>query len=314
MDRERNRLDGYAILSWRMRIVDARRCGILASCLMGVVLVGACSKPLHLKSSSPDGAIGTVDAKVAPDASLCDDLAKNARAQFQAYVDSTSAEACQVDSDCTLLHLESLNCFAACGVLVGQGSTSAVSSAATHLCDQYFSAGCPEIRLLCPVSQPGCSSTGCVYYRPGITEPPSDGSTEGAPGSGVADAAVAADGASACSPPSVGAPCTPDQTPCNTCCTDHWTCADGVWQSQFLGCLPTSFPCGDQSCMEGVSYCAIIPALDYGELPHPALYSCESLPSPCYGPRCPSCDCLAQAGLSFSACTANAGGQVYVTF
>ncbi|MGD0838812.1 MAG: hypothetical protein ABSB49_19425 [Polyangia bacterium] len=127
------------------------------------------------------------------------------------------------------------------------------------------------------------------------------------------DSAVDAGAGSACSSPSVGAACTPDETPCATCCTDHWTCTGGVWENQFLGCLPAGFLCGDQSCNEGVSYCDIIPGVEGGELPHPSVYTCKTLPSPCYGRRCPTCDCLTQAGIAFSSCSADAGGGIFVT-
>jgi hypothetical protein len=206
-----------------------------------------------------------------------------------------------------------LNCFAACGLLVGQNSSASVTADAVHVCDPYVASGCPEIRLACPATQAVCDHGRCAYSVPGIAEPAIDGSADRPTENDVAaDAGLDGD-AQACSSPSVGAACTPDQTPCATCCTDHWTCSGGVWQNQFLGCLPTGFVCGDQSCNEGQQYCHITPALDYGEFQHPTFYSCVALPAPCNGKRCPTCDCLAQAGIAFASCAANAAGAIQVT-
>jgi hypothetical protein len=54
---------------------------------------------------------------------------------------------CQVDSDCTLLDLQSLNCIAPCGQLVGIIDTAAITTAAFAVCNAYFAAGCPERAL-----------------------------------------------------------------------------------------------------------------------------------------------------------------------
>jgi len=311
--------------------------GLLAVSLLALCLglASGCAKPLRGTSqntggTSPTGGAvgaggttgqggaagtgGTRDAAIAPDAATCDALATGARSQFQAYLDNTSSLACQVDSDCIFLHEQSLNCFAACGQLVSQSSSSAATAAAAHVCDGYVAAGCPEILLLCPASKLICDGGQCAFSRPGLADPATDGPTEAPVAHDAATGTtIDADETPGCSSPSTGAACTPEQTPCATCCTDHWTCTDGVWRNQFLGCLPTSFSCGDQACNESQSYCRVIPALSGGELPHPALYSCETLPSPCNGRRCPTCDCLAQAGIVFSACTSNAAGAIYVT-
>jgi hypothetical protein len=115
---------------------------------------------------------------------------------------------------------------------------------------------------------------------------------------------------SACVVPSAGAACTSDQVPCATCCTDHWSCSDGIWQNQWLGCLPTTFACGGHACAETTDYCET--DLHFGGLPLPTTYSCQPLPAACNGWRCPTCDCLAQAGISFSSCIASPSGAINV--
>jgi len=110
-----------------------------------------------------------------------------------------------------------------------------------------------------------------------------------------------------CTLPVAGAACTSDQVPCATCCTDRWTCQDGVWQRGFIGCLPVDFACGKQTCSEVGSYCEI--ATDSNGQ---AQYACKTLPSACATARCPACSCLSQAGISFSKCTTNSGGDIWV--
>jgi hypothetical protein len=129
--------------------------------------------------------------------------------------------------------------------------------------------------------------------------------------SGLADAAVDLAATSACSMPNEGAPCTSDEVPCATCCTDHWSCSNGTWQNLWLGCLPTTFTCGDQACTETGDYCEA--DLHFGGLPLPTTYVCQTLPAACKGQRCPTCACLEQAGISFSSCEASATGAIYVT-
>jgi len=293
--------------------------------LAGLLGLGACRDPIHVKPAATGGAVGgdgpsatggtigmggavgsggAPDAKPSPDAPTCQELATTAETQFQAYLSSTSALACQVDSDCTYLHLQSLNCFAACGQIIGQADIDAVTTAAAGACAQYIAASCPEIRLACPASQLICSDGLCAFSQSWATDPAPDASST------QSDSNV---DASACTMPSVGAACTPSQTPCVTCCTDHWSCVNGNWQDQFLGCLPTNFTCGDQSCSETGQYCALMPGRG-GELPLPATYTCQTLPSPCNGRRCPTCDCLKQAGISFSGCESGPTGAIYVTY
>jgi hypothetical protein len=300
--------------------------------LVGLLGLGACRAPMHAKSAATGGVVGgdgpaatggtsatggasgmggalgsggAPDAKDSSEAPSCEELAMTAEIQFQAYLSSTSALACQVDSDCTSLHLQSLNCFAACGQIIGQADSGAVTTAAAGACAQYVAASCPEIRLACPASKLICSDGLCVSSWPWATDPVPDASSS--PSDSGADSP-------ACSMPSVGAACTPDQTPCATCCTDHWSCVNGNWQDQFLGCLPTGFTCGDQSCSEAAQYCALMPGIPGGELPLPPTYACQTLPSPCNGRRCPACDCLKEAGISFSTCASGPSGAIYVTY
>ena len=116
-----------------------------------------------------------------------------------------------------------------------------------------------------------------------------------------------ADAGRGCTPPVAGAPCTADdKIECVACCDDRWTCEGGLWQRSFIGCLPTSFSCGDLQCMEWLSYCEIS-----GGNSGPAQYACRTLPSGC-GARCPTCDCLTQAGVAFSQCSADAIGEISV--
>ena len=133
-----------------------------------------------------------------------------------------------------------------------------------------------------------------------------DGAASGSAPNG-ADATVAAvDGGPDCTSPVAGAACTSDQVPCATCCTDLWTCQNGVWQRGFIGCLPTGFACGKQMCSEVGSYCEISTDSN-GQ----SQYACKMLPSACASARCPACSCLTQAGLSFSTCTTDSGGGIW---
>ena len=289
--------------------------------VVGLVSLADCRTPMRAGgtggvdgadgSAVADGVSPAADAKVAPEASTCDQLASEIEIQFQTYLDRNSAQACQVDSDCTLWHEQSLKCFAACGLLVGPAAASRpVGITADRICDSYFAVGCPEIQILCVATSIVCQRGRCTYSAPATADPPPDASP-----SALADAALdseaRADAQSACSMPGVGAVCTPDQVPCATCCTDHWSCNNGAWQNQWLGCLPSTFACGDQACAETSEYCDT--DLHFGGLPLPTTYSCQTLPAACNGQRCPTCDCLEQAGISFSSCLASATGAIYVT-
>jgi hypothetical protein len=306
------------------------------SCVLGLVatvLAAGCKDPMHGKTVAAGGGVGNggglanggtigaggaigvgghmgggpgsggaFDAMAPSDAQSCEALAATAAAEFQTYLDNTSALACKTESDCKYLHLQSLNCFAACWVVVGNVDVAAVTAKASGTCQQYVAAQCPEVRLLCPATQLACREGKCGSAWPGAVDP--------APDASPARLDSAADSV-ACAQPSAGASCTPEQVPCATCCTDHWSCVGGVWQNQFLGCLPTGFSCGQQSCSEGAQYCLHIPPRG-GEMPVVESYSCERLPDQCNGRRCPSCDCLKQAAVPFQACTSDATGGIFV--
>ena len=251
--------------------------------VIGLAFLADCRAPMHMKftdagPAEADGDAGprdlspAVDARVGPEASTCDELATEAETQFQTYLDRNSAQACEMDSDCTLWQEKSLGCFAACGLLVGPDAASGpVGTAARRICDSYFGAGCPEIRRSCVATSIVCERGRCTYALPGRADPQPD-----APPSESADAALDSaavmDMQPACSVPSEGAPCTPDQVPCATCCTDHWSCGDGTWRNLWLGCLPTTFACGDQTCAEASEYCET--DLHFGGLPLPTTYAC----------------------------------------
>ena len=122
-----------------------------------------------------------------------------------------------------------------------------------------------------------------------------------------ADAATSgAEAGRACTWPVGGAACTADDVACVSCCTERWTCQGGAWQSGFIGCLPYLFSCGDLRCQEGTEYCEISGG-DSG----PTRYACQTLPSGCWGARCPACDCLTRTGIPFSQCTTVATGGIW---
>ena len=115
-----------------------------------------------------------------------------------------------------------------------------------------------------------------------------------------------ADASPGCTSPTVGALCTAGEVACVACCTDIWTCQDGAWQWRFIGCLPLFFSCGNLTCSEVGSYCEISGS-------NPTQYACKPLPSACANARCPTCDCLTQAGISFSKCITSATGGIWAT-
>jgi hypothetical protein len=138
--------------------------------------------------TSGGGATGSLDAN----ADTCAQLTQTAQAQFQTYLSSTSSLACQVDSDCSVLHLQSLNCISACGQIVGTAEISAVTAAASSVCSQYVGAGCPEIRLACPAFRIACDQGQCTYAIPRSADAGTGGSAgtggilDGGGGSGAA--------------------------------------------------------------------------------------------------------------------------------
>jgi len=290
---------------------------------VGLVLLAHCSSPLKGKNSHTGGSGGASglpgtggvvgsggrpDAGPDVEASMCQELAQAAQTDFDAKLAGGLSGTCQTDSDCTRFQRQDLNCVAPCGAIVALNGVAAVTAAAPTVCAQYVAAGCPEIKLLCVGTTIICDSGQCRYDTPRITDAAPDLLSEDATAGG--DEATDGGATRACMPPVEGAACTAEQTPCATCCTDHWSCAAGVWTNQFLGCLPTQFSCGDQACNEGQSYCDVV--YRGGELPMPILYTCQLLPGAC-DQRCPTCACLKQAGLTFFACTDDVVGAITVS-
>jgi len=146
------------------------------------------------RGSDAGGTSGMRDGQGSPESAVCNQFAAAAAAQYQSILDSTSPLACQSDSDCTLLHLQSLNCFAACGSLVGAAAASSATAAATGVCDLYFGAGCPEIRLACPSAGSVCDQGQCRFVTPGSAL---GGASDGGDASGVGDGSGQRDGMAA---------------------------------------------------------------------------------------------------------------------
>jgi len=145
--------------------------------------------------STADGPV-TSDARVAPDAAVCNQLTAAAWAQFDSYLQSTSSQACQVDSDCSLLWLQPSSCVGMCGLLIGTADVSAVTAAAIGACDQYFAAGCVPSVLLCPYLPAVCDHGTCAHGSPtGPLDAAADAAIDaGAPdGSPPIDASVMPD-------------------------------------------------------------------------------------------------------------------------
>ncbi len=117
-------------------------------------------------SGTGDGG-GQRDEVSAPDASSCQQLAQEASTQFKSYLESTSSLTCQSDADCTLLHPDSLICFAPCGRAVSTAKVSAVTPTAATACDGFLAAGCSARATSCPVYYLACDSGQCgvVYGR-----------------------------------------------------------------------------------------------------------------------------------------------------
>jgi hypothetical protein len=110
--------------------------GTTGSNSMNTVEAGAPDgSPTVDKDVIPDLPIADVPIADAPDAAVCDQLAANARTQFESYLQITSSLACQVDSDCSLLGIQALNCVGGCGgPLVRTADISAVTAATANIC------------------------------------------------------------------------------------------------------------------------------------------------------------------------------------
>jgi hypothetical protein len=183
------------------------------------------------------------DAKGAPDAAICDQLAAAAQTQVQSYLDSTSSMACQVDSDCSLLHLQSVNCFAACGLLVGTADVSAVTAAVSTSCDPYFGVGCPEIALSCPYFPAFCNHGKCDNTMSASSGGAGGSSnrTGGAGGSGGVSSAgstgqVSTGGAGGASDATVA----PDASVCDQLSAAAWTQFQSYLDSRPMTCQSDS--------------------------------------------------------------------------
>jgi hypothetical protein len=123
---------------------------------------GGCGDSDPGQADAGDGS----DAKPTPDAAVCQQLATEARVQFESYLQSTSSRACAVDSDCSILHLASVRCFAGCGVSVSTTAADGVTVASTGACDPYHAAGCREDILLCLAVRPVCEHGMCTSGPP----------------------------------------------------------------------------------------------------------------------------------------------------
>ena len=123
-----------------------------------------------------------------PDMAVCDQLAATARAQFQATQLSVSSLSCQIDSDCSLLGIRSLNCVAACGgPLVRTADIAVITTATANTCDPYFSAGCPEKYPPCPNFHAVCDRGTCAL---GTGPSGSPGTVDAGVDAGAVDAAA----------------------------------------------------------------------------------------------------------------------------
>lgn len=262
------------------------------------------------------GAGGVGDAAQEASSPTCAELAQAAQDDFDAKLAGGLSGTCQVDSDCTRLQRQDLNCVAACGTVVAQNGVAALNAAAPAICAQYVAAGCPEIWLSCIATTIICDAGRCRYGAPRAIDAAVDlgigDGVDALDAPALADAVVRDGATGACTPPSEGAACTAEQTPCATCCAERWSCTGGAWKRQFVSCALDSFPCGDSNlaCGEAQTYCDVV--YRGGELPMPIGYACLALPEACADLRCPTCDCLAQAGVVFDRCTADAFGAITV--
>jgi hypothetical protein len=154
-----------------------------------------------------------------PDAAVCDQLASFARAQVDSYLQSSFSLACQIDSDCSLLGIQSLNCAAPCGgPLLRTADISAVTAATAGVCNQYFGAGCPAKYPPCPdihavcdygtcataIGRGGLSGSADAAFDVGTGEVASDGGNASvAKDSALEDASTIVDGGSCIWPASL---------------------------------------------------------------------------------------------------------------
>jgi hypothetical protein len=215
----------------------------------------------EVSSNSDSGS----DTPYVPAAAVCDQLAAAARAQVESYLQSTSFLACQVDSDCSLLYSQSLNCFFSCkGQPVATADIAAVTDATSTACDEYFAMGCPAIfPSPCPP----------IYHA--ICERGMCASDAGSGQSGSADAAV---DAGIDSPVDAGDP------------VDGGAQDGGTIQCDFLGFSQDLLTCADRE------YCLASPARGGGVFDSGVSYACEPFPEACLADR--SCACVCNSASS----------------
>jgi hypothetical protein len=205
------------------------------------------------------------DTPYVPAAGVCDQLTAAARAQVESYLQSTSSLACQVDSDCSDLFLQSWDCFAACGQLIRTADITAATAATASVCDEYFGAGCPGIYPPCALRNAFCDRGTCARGF-GPVEP-----------SGSADAAV---DAGFDSPVDAG-------DPVDGGAEDGGSEDGGTVQCNFSG-VSQALTCADHE------YCMAFGGgmpLDSG-----VSYTCAPFPDACLADR--SCACVCSTAVS----------------
>jgi hypothetical protein len=149
------------------------------------------------------------DAKAAPEAAVCEQLAGVAQSQVESYLHSTFSSACLFDSDCSFLEPRSLSCFAACGnVVMRTVDVSAVTNATANVCSEYFGAGCPEKRPPCPYARAVCYHGTCAKggapgpldaaVDTGARDLPIDLPIDGGPADGTSDTPISTAGLCTC--------------------------------------------------------------------------------------------------------------------
>lgn len=200
------------------------------------------------------GSGGANDAASEVGASSCQQLLQDARATFATFLDSTSSQICQGDSDCTVLHLESLNCVAPCGIGLAVSSVSAVTAAAPGFCAQYFAAGCPKIALACVELASGpCHNGKCALAAPGSSTGGATGNGGGGGGDGVGGAGgVGATGGLTGSGGAGGSGGGPTSAGGSTSTVNDTTCTS---DSDCTQCLYATAPSSSDQCAVALGCC-----------------------------------------------------------
>jgi hypothetical protein len=102
---------------------------------------------------------GASEVEKEPDALGCEGLASAAQAQFSASLQGMDWQACQVDSDCTVLHVA--GCWAVCGTAVATAAAGEVTAASVGVCDGFLAAHCQTV-VLCLAMRAACDHGACV--------------------------------------------------------------------------------------------------------------------------------------------------------